>query len=128
TMVVIDDAIALTVIAVVYTTNLAVAPLLVAFGCVLAVVALSAAGVRHGAAYFLIGAAMWMAMLASGVHATIAGVVMGLLATAYPPTRQELSRAGTTWREFREDPTPELARSASRTLANTVSPNERLQH
>jgi protein-disulfide isomerase len=71
---------------------------------------------------------MWLAMLASGVHATIAGVLMGLLASAYPPTRHELSRAGTTWRLFREDPTPELARSASWTLSHVVSPNERLQH
>lgn len=128
TVVVIDDAIALTVIAIVYTDNLDVAPLVVAALCLLAVVGLKAAGIRHGAAYFLAGAGLWLATLASGVHATIAGVVMGLFATAYPPRREDLSSAGTTWRLFREEPTPELARTASRTLALTVSPNERLQH
>lgn len=128
TVVVVDDAIALTVIAIVYTDDLAVAPLVVALGCLLAVVGLKAAGIRHGGAYFLVGVGLWLATLASGVHATIAGVVMGLLATAYPPKREDLSGAGTTWRLFREEPTPELARTASRTLALTVSPNERLQH
>lgn len=127
-MVVIDDAIALTVIAVAYTDDLDVVPLAVAFGFLLTVLALRAAQVRHGVAYFLVGAGVWLAMLASGVHATIAGVLMGLLATAYPPTRAELTRAGVEWRLYREEPTAELARAASRSVALTVSPNERLQH
>ena len=127
-MVVIDDAVALSIIAIAYTDDLAIAPLLVAGGLLLAVLGLRAAGVRHGGVYFLVGAGVWLATLASGVHATIAGVTMGLLATAYPPSRDELSRAGTMWRRFREEPTPRLARTASRTLALTVSPNERIQH
>jgi Na+/H+ antiporter NhaA len=76
----------------------------------------------------VVGLGIWIAMLASGVHATIAGVAMGLLATAYPPSQQDLQRAGTLWRLFREEPTPEYARSASRSLALAVSPNERLQY
>lgn len=127
-MVVIDDAVALSIIAVAYTDELAIVPLLIAGGLLVAVLSLRAAGVRHGGVYFLVGAGVWLATLASGVHATIAGVMMGLLATAYPPSRDELSRAGTMWRLFREEPTPRLARTASRTVALTVSPNERLQH
>lgn len=127
-MVVVDDAVALTVIAVAYTDDLSIVPLLVALGFLVAVLGLRAARIRHGVAYFIAGTGVWVATLASGVHATIAGVVMGLLATAYPPSRDDLSRAGTTWRLFREEPTPQLARTASRTLALTVSPNERLQH
>ena len=56
------------------------------FGVVLV---MRAAGVRHGVPYFLVGLAMWLATLASGVHATIAGVAVGLLATAYPPSRDD---------------------------------------
>ncbi|HJR86026.1 MAG TPA: Na+/H+ antiporter NhaA [Acidimicrobiia bacterium] len=127
-MVVIDDAVALSIIAVAYTDELAIVPLLIAVGLLVAVLGLRVAGVRHGGVYFLVGAGVWLATLTSGVHATIAGVMMGLLATAYPPSRDELSRAGTVWRLFREEPTPRLARTASRTVALTVSPNERLQH
>ncbi len=127
-LVIVDDAVALTVIAVAYTEDLAVLPLLIALGLVGIIVALPSVGVRHGVAYFLVGLGVWLATLASGVHATIAGVVVGLLATAYPPSRADLARAGRTWRLFREEPTPELAHTASRTLALSVSPNERLQH
>ncbi len=127
-MVVVDDAVALTVIAVAYTEDLAVVPLVVAVGLLLAVIGLQAAGVRHGVPYFLAGLGVWLATLASGVHATIAGVAIGLMATAYPPTRDDLAQAGSTWRLFREQPSPALARTASRTVALTVSPNERLQH
>jgi protein-disulfide isomerase len=71
---------------------------------------------------------VWLATLASGVHPTVAGVALGLLATAYPPSRKDLQRAGALWRLFREEPTPEYARSASRSVVLAISPNERLQH
>jgi len=128
TLVIVDDIAALIVIALVYTDDLSVPALMVAVALFGVVIALRRAGVRHGVAYFLAGLGIWIAMLASGVHATIAGVAMGLLATAYPPSRQELQRAGALWRLFREEPTPEYARSASRGLALAVSSNERLQY
>ena len=128
TLVIVDDVAALTVIALVYTENLSVPALVTAvllFGVLLVMVR---AGVRHGVAYFLVGTGLWLAMLASGVHPTIAGVAMGLMATAYPPSREDLQRAGALWRLFREEPTPEYARTASRSLVLAISPNERLQH
>jgi Na+/H+ antiporter NhaA len=128
TLVIVDDIVALAVIALAYTEDLSLPALGVALGLYGVVLAMRAAGVRHGVAYFLVGLGMWLAMLASGVHPTIAGVAVGVLATAYPPSRQELSRAGAFWRLFREEPTPQYARTASRTLALTISPNERLQH
>jgi Na+/H+ antiporter NhaA len=127
-MVVVDDAIALTVIAVAYTDDLSVEPLLVAIVLLGVAVGLRRMGVHNGILYFAIGLGVWSATVASGVHPTIAGVAMGLLATAYPPSRDALTRAGRTWRLFREEPTPALARTASRTVARTVSPNERLQY
>jgi protein-disulfide isomerase len=52
---------------------------------------------------------------------------MGLLTYAYPAARGDLERASDLFRSFREQPTPELARSATAGLASALSPNERLQ-
>jgi Na+/H+ antiporter NhaA len=128
TLVIVDDILALVIIAVVYTEDLSLPALAVALGFFALVLVLRRAGVDHGVPYFLTGLGLWLAMLASGVHATIAGVAMGMLVTAYPPTRDDLRHAGAVWRLFRERPTPESARAASRTMAVTISPNERLQH
>jgi Na+/H+ antiporter NhaA len=128
TVVIVDDIIALTVIALVYTEEISLPALATAVGLYLVVLAMRRSGVRNGLAYLLVGAAFWLATLISGVHATIAGVLMGLLATAYPPSQSELQRTSAHWRMFREQPTPELARTASRSLITTISPNERLQY
>jgi Na+/H+ antiporter NhaA len=127
-LVVVDDAVALTVIAVAYNGGIASVPPLVAGAFLSLILMLRAAGIRNGVPYFLVAIGVWLATLASGIHATIAGLVIGLLATAYPPWREDLARAARTWRGFREEPSPELARTASRTVARAVSPNERLQH
>jgi len=128
TLVIVDDVVALTVIAVAYSQDLSVTALGIAFALFGAVLALRRAKVRHGVPYFLLGVGVWLATLASGVHATVAGVAVGLLATAYPPSRDDLDRAGAVWRLFREEPTPAFAHTASRIMAVAVSPNERLQH
>src|SRR5437868_948009 len=52
---------------------------------------------------------------------------MGLLAFAYPASRSSLETATERFREFREQPTAELARSASAQVRLATSPNERLQ-
>lgn len=127
TLVVVDDVGALTVIALAYTDDLALGPLALAVGVFGLVVAFRAAGVHHGAIYFGMGVLMWLALLESGVHATIAGVAMGLLATAYPPSRSALQQASNLWRSFREQPTSGFARSAGRGLRRAISPNERMQ-
>jgi len=128
TLVIVDDVVALTVIAVVYTAEVSIGALAVAVGLYGVVLFMRHSGVRHGVAYFMVGVGIWLATLASGVHATIAGVAMGLLATAYPPSQESLHRSGTLWRMFREQPTPEFARTASRSLITVISPNERLQY
>lgn len=127
TLVVVDDVGALTVIALAYTDDLAVVPLVLAVGVFVVVVAFRAAGVTHGAIYFALGVMLWLALLESGVHATIAGVAMGLVAAAYPPSRSALQQASSLWRSFREQPTSGLARSAGRGLRTAISPNERMQ-
>ncbi len=127
TLVIVDDVAALTIVALAYTEDVSVAALFVAALLYGTVLLMRRAGVRHGVAYFVVSFAMWMAMIASGVHATIAGIALGVLATAHPPTRADLERAGAQWRLFREEPTPEYARSASRGVALAISPNERMQ-
>jgi protein-disulfide isomerase len=54
--------------------------------------------------------------------------VMGLLVYAYPASRSTLERATERFREFREQPTADLARAAGVELRTATSPNERLQH
>jgi Na+/H+ antiporter NhaA len=128
TLVIVDDIVALTVIALAYTDHVSFLALLVAVGLYGVVLALRRAGVRHGVAYFIVGLGLWLSMLASGVHPTIAGVAVGLLATASSPSREDLQRAGALWRMFREQPTPQYAREASMGVTVAVSPNERLQY
>jgi protein-disulfide isomerase len=68
-----------------------------------------------------------VALLKSGIEASIVGLAMGLLAFAYPAARPDLELATERFRQFREQPTPELARSAGAGLRSAVSPNDRLQ-
>jgi Na+/H+ antiporter NhaA len=127
TLVVVDDVGALTVIALAYTEDLSPVPLLVAAALFAVVIAMRWFGVRRGPPYLLLGVALWLALLGSGVNPTLAGVAMGLLATAHPPSRTDLQQAASLWRSFREQPTYGFARSASRGLNRAISPNERMQ-
>src|SRR5215208_1293026 len=111
TLVVVDDILALVVIATVYTEQVKASALLASLGVFGAV----------------LGAATWVALLESGVEPVVVGLAMGLLAYAYPAARSDLERAGDRFREFREQPTPELERSARDELRSAISPNERLQ-
>lgn len=127
TVTVVDDLLALVVIAFVYSDDIAVPALLAAvalFGLILLV---RAAGVRRGVAYLLMGVATWVALLKSGVDPVVVGLAMGLLTYAYPAARSDLERASDLFISFREQPTPELERSARQGLASAVSLNERLQ-
>ncbi|WP_405070857.1 Na+/H+ antiporter NhaA [Kribbella sp. NBC_01510] len=128
TVFVVDDLLALVVIAVVYSENIQVMPLvaaIVAFGVVLG---LALFHVRKAWMYVVLGVIMWAALLKSGVDPVVAGLAIGLTASAYSPGREELEEASGLFRLFREQPTPELARSATIGLTATISPNERLQY
>jgi len=127
TVTVVDDVVALGVIAVAYSEEVALPALLVALGIFGVILLVRAAGVRHGAVYALLGVAAWVAMFNSGVEPVVVGLAMGLLTYAYPAARSDLERATDLFRLFREQPTPELARSARVGVASAISPNERLQ-
>ena len=127
TVVVIDDMVALLVIATVYTIELSVVPLLVALVLFAGILVLSRLHVRHGGVYLIVGVATWVATYLSGVDPVVVGLAMGLLTYASPAGRAHLERATDRFRDFREQPTPELARSARASLLRAVSPNARLQ-
>jgi Na+/H+ antiporter NhaA len=128
TVVVVDDLVALLVIATVFTSSVSVSALAVAAGLLVVVLVFRSLGSRRGVLYAVLGAAMWVAVFKSGVDPVIVGLVMGLLTYAYPAARVDLERATDLFRLFREQPTPELARSAQVGLETAISPNERLQH
>jgi Na+/H+ antiporter NhaA len=127
TVVVVDDVVALLVIATVYTHQLSLVPLVVAlalFGVVLVLLRLR---VGHGVTYLLVGIATWVALQRSGIDPVVVGLAMGLLTYAGTAGREDLERATDRFRDFREQPTPGLARSAQAGLRAAISPNERLQ-
>ena len=127
TVVVIDDMVALIVIATFYTNQLNVIPLLVALALFAAILVLKRIHVRQGIVYLAFGIATWVALHLSGVDPVVVGLAMGLLTYAGPAGREDLERATDRFRDFREQPTPELARSARAGLQQAISPNERLQ-
>jgi Na+/H+ antiporter NhaA len=127
TVVVIDDVVALVVIATVYSGHIALMALLIAIGVFALVVVIHRAGVRGGLLYFSLGATIWVALEKSGIDPVVVGLAMGLLVYAYPAARSELERATDLFRRFREQPTPELERTARAGLRSAISPNERLQ-
>lgn len=73
-----DDLAAIIIIALFYTDGLSVFSLAVAAGCITALWILNRRGVDRLGAYFIIGAILWVATLKSGVHATLAGVVLAM--------------------------------------------------
>ena len=129
TLAVFDDLVALVVIATAYTSHVSVVPLVVAIGLFGTIVALRYAPpewrLQVAAA---LGVAFWVALYKSGIDPVIAGLAVGLATSAYSPPRADLERVAELTRSFREQPTPQLARTAQRGVASAISPNERLQY
>jgi Na+/H+ antiporter NhaA len=128
TLAVVDDLAALLVIATVYTKHVAVVPLAAAAGFFVALLALRFSPALRRPAAIALGIGMWVALFKSGIDPVISGLAVGLVTSAYPPSREDLERATALTRSFREQPTPQLARSAQRGLLSAISPNERLQY
>jgi NhaA family Na+:H+ antiporter len=76
---IVDDLGAVVIIALFYTADLSATMLAAAAAGVVVLVVLNRAGVRAVAPYVLVGIAIWVCVLKSGVHATLAGVVTALL-------------------------------------------------
>jgi Na+/H+ antiporter NhaA len=125
---VVDDLCALLVIATVYTTHISVLALVVAVCFLIALLALRYAPAWRHPLSIAAGLGLWVAMFKSGVDPVISGLAVGLATSAYPPSREDLERATALAYSFREQPTPELARSVQVGVGSVISPNERLQY
>ena len=82
TLAVVDDLGTIAVIAIVFSEGVSFAWLAAAVGIVAAVVAVQRIGVRKLVVYVVLAGALWVAVLESGVHATLAGVILGFLTPA----------------------------------------------
>jgi Na+:H+ antiporter, NhaA family len=73
-----DDLAAIIIIALFYTSSLSVLALSAAAICLVVLLALNRAEIVHIGIYVLVGLVLWLCVLKSGVHATLAGVALGL--------------------------------------------------
>ncbi len=81
---IVDDLAAVLVIAVFYTAEISGTALAVGGGAFLLLIAVNALGVRRPLVYVICGLVMWFAFLKSGVHPTVAGVLLALTIPARP--------------------------------------------
>ena len=127
TFAIVDDVAGIVVIALAYSGHVDLTALAVGLAFIGLVLLARGRGIRNGLLYLLLGLAAWTAFFTSGVDPVLVGLVMGLLALAYPATRGDLERASASFRLFREQPTPDLAREAQESVRTAISPNDRLQ-
>ncbi|WP_438952121.1 Na+/H+ antiporter NhaA [Porticoccus sp.] len=73
-----DDIGAIIIIAIFYTANISLAALLLVCACLPVLALLNRYNVESKSLYIAVGTIMWLAMLKSGVHATLAGVIMAM--------------------------------------------------
>lgn len=128
TLAIVDDIGAILVIALFYTEGLSV-PWLIAAGCItVLVILLRQLRVWYIPLYVLLGVALWVATFQSGIHATIAGVVLGLITPAKP--LQDRGQAA-RWVEWLRDKGDNLyavdIRYAAFHMRESVSVAERLE-
>ncbi|MFA6300189.1 MAG: Na+/H+ antiporter NhaA, partial [Nocardioides sp.] len=127
TLTVIDDIVAVTVIGVVYSDSLDLVPLAVAAVCLVVLAVLARVGEWRAAPYVFVVVVLWVATLESGLHASIAGMIAGLLIPALEPSRGLVDSAASQFRAFRQSPLPGVQRVARQGLIRAISVNERLQ-
>lgn len=78
TLAIVDDLGAIVIIAVFYTSQLSFQAMALAGVCIVGLAVLNRAGVRRLGPYMMVGVVLWVSVLESGVHATVAGVVLAM--------------------------------------------------
>ena len=136
---IVDDLGAVLVIALFFTAEL-VWPALIAAGVIVIVlVSVNRLGVRNPLVYILLGSCLWLAILKSGIHATIAGVIlaMAIPSTARLSRKEVAARSGELIKEIAEEEfdvsgSSEHRQSTLQTLGAVVqsaeSPLHRFEH
>jgi NhaA family Na+:H+ antiporter len=127
TLAIVDDIGAITVMAVFYTPHVSMSALLAVVVLVVALGFIRWAGVWQLPPYILLGVALWVAVFASGLHPTLAGVLLGVMipTAAVPPEQGERFRYFGHAAIERADPV--RARLAAAAARATVPANDRLQ-
>jgi NhaA family Na+:H+ antiporter len=88
---ILDDLGAVLIIALFYTSDLSITMLLASLGATVLLVALNRCGVRRLFPYLLVGALLWFFMLKSGIHATLAGVILAFFIPLGNPVEERKS-------------------------------------
>ncbi|MCU7849207.1 MAG: Na+/H+ antiporter NhaA [Candidatus Thiodiazotropha sp. (ex Lucinoma kastoroae)] len=86
-----DDLGAVVIIAIFYTADLSVVSLTISLVAILGLFALNLLKITRISAYIMLGVILWVAVLKSGVHATLAGVLLGLMIPLKDPKNSERS-------------------------------------
>jgi NhaA family Na+:H+ antiporter len=124
TLAIVDDIGAILVIAIFYSAGIQIPWLFVAYVLLLAVVALRSIRVWWVPAYVVLGTGVWLATYQSGIHATIAGVALGLLTPSQAQAPSSLDETPRT----KQEPDPHSVQSISALARASISVVERLEH
>ena len=127
TLAIVDDIVAISIIGIFYAEHINLVAVAICAACLAIFPLLPRLGLWRNGAYLLLGTVLIVAAMESGFHATLAGMLAGLLVVAYQPPKVEVERAAKKARAFRQSPLPEVARTAHQSVQRAVSPNERLQ-
>ncbi|AQZ69788.1 Na+/H+ antiporter NhaA type [[Actinomadura] parvosata subsp. kistnae] len=127
TLAIVDDVLAIIIIAIFYTDELSVTALITAAVLLAAIMTLRWLKIWRAPAYIVLGFALWVATLESGIHPTLIGIALGVLVFVYAPTDHKLLLAGEAVQEFTSEPSARAAREAALRVQRAVSVNERLQ-
>jgi len=138
---IVDDLGAVMVIAVFYTDTIALGPLTVAGGLFALLLLFNMVGIRKTAPYLIVAACLWYALLQSGVHATLAGILGALSVPAVPKYKPErfsdhvrdlMQRFDASHEPGKSIMTNDKLRAVVQTLENGVhsveAPLQRLEH
>lgn len=126
TLAIVDDIGAIVVIALFYAGDVRPVFLIAAAGLVGVMLFLRSVGIVWLAPYVVLGSGVWLATQASGIHATISGVVLGLLAPAQPLIAGAVARQWAS--DLGDEPGPAELDAMTRLAKTAVSPVERLEH
>jgi NhaA family Na+:H+ antiporter len=126
TLAIADDIGAIAVIAIFYTSSLRLESLLIGLLLLVVIFLLHKVGISQPVLYFVLGMGFWVAILRSGIHATIAGVVLGFMVpTTATLSLREFQEIGTgIMEQFRRA----LAQGDQQTAKNLLGSIEQLVH
>ncbi|MDQ6937547.1 MAG: Na+/H+ antiporter NhaA [Actinomycetota bacterium] len=127
TLAIVDDIGAITVLGLFYTDRVSVGALIAAALLLGVLVFFRRAGVWQLQPYALVGVALWFAVYLSGVHPTLAGVLVGLVVPAAPVEPEQRERLFFYGRALIERADASRARLTASAARATVSANDRLQ-